>query len=232
MTLLPREVVSYLEKEEKKLILKNVLVIFSPRVGIFVLGLLEYFLSVLIIYAAWLKKKNFLQEKISNFGEVLESYDNFLNQYGTWSLFDRTILLFANTFMIIGHFLQVRTLLLPFQFWLPISVTINAVMQLSLLEDVASKWLASWFIIFFEVNSWICVLGLNKLLGFRYMVTSEYQKYRKRVFQQGNSLKTSEVSWNIDRLPTLEPIWLPHWPACTWTISLIFLRFVGGWVIS
>ena len=27
---------------------------------------------------------------------------------------------------------------------------------------------------------------------------------------------------------TLAPIWLPHWPACKWTISLMFAGCVGG----
>ena len=28
---------------------------------------------------------------------------------------------------------------------------------------------------------------------------------------------------------TLDPIWLPHWPACKWTISRIVIREDGDW---
>ena len=39
------------------------------------------------------------------------------------------------------------------------------------------------------------------------------------IYYQISFLSHSKI---LSAQPTLAPIWLPHWPACRWTISLIF----------
>ena len=181
MTLLSPEILAYLEAEERKLILKNVLIVFNPREGIYVVGLLEYVLSAVYLYMIWLQKREFLDDAIVKLGDVFDGYAAYMSRFTNWVLLDRTIVVLSNTLMLLGHFKDCRTMFLPFLIWLPIATVANGIMELSLLDDSATKWLVPWFVIFFEVNSWICVVGQTQLLVFRETVTKEYRKFRARV---------------------------------------------------